>query len=181
MKQCMQCNKAFDDESQFCPLCGGTLTEGAEIASVQPQHKEFTYLYEKTSGIRVLSEIIADDDRLKISQTNRLFFFKTSRKQYELRIQDISEIKIKKTINFVSLFYTISGILFCLLAGSWLWGLGALIFGCFFLKDKYIYIYHNGGNIKIRDLTTYSQQTEEFVDYVRQYNPQAVQNVVFES
>lgn len=100
----------------------------------------------------------------------------TNEHRETIDINDISEIVYKKNTSYLSVFLIFASIVF--ISQGDLWSILLLLFGLFTLRTRNMYIYHKHGMIKVPDEVAVGNNVDDFLNYVRLYNPDCVKVII---
>lgn len=100
----------------------------------------------------------------------------TNEHRETIDINDISEIVYKKSTSYLSVFLIFASIVF--ISQGDLWSILLLLFGLFTLRTRNMYIYHKHGMIKVPDEVAVGNNVDDFLNYVRAYNPDCVKVII---
>ena len=126
---------------------------------------------------QLVTEVEAEGNVLKIEQYKQ-YIFKWGRQSAVVNINDISEIISKKKFSIPAILCIIVG-LACIASGeSYIWGGILLVFGALTIKTKYLSMTYRQGSVRIPDSDTFGKDMQNFMDYIRQYNPDCIKTII---
>ena len=183
-KHCINCNKSYGDDSRFCPACGGELKAEYQTVKQNPVDTNIA----GTASVRywkMISDLVfiisrntrisAEGKLLNIDQYHSCGI-KWARQTINIDISDITSIEYTKRISQGSVgllvFVTISLIEKSDSILLWIFFVAILLK----LKERLIIIKYSGGTVKIG--ANSRDTADSFIEYVKQYNPDAIKNVI---
>ena len=191
MKQCPACKKAYDDNTMFCKECGVALgnvinsvqmAPGAAYVTPAPaanavpmnEHKEWQFKanWGGPGGSYKITNIVAEGAMMAIEQYKQCIF-KFGKQQTTIDAHDVTDVHIKKNIQFTSVLCVIMGLM-CLSASATFAGIVFIIYGILFIKNKYYVIAHRRGTVTVPLFDPDSSEGKDFLNYITKYSPYAV-------
>lgn len=201
IKQCPNCKTKYSDSLKFCSVCGALL-EGCEgdnadydvkavktVAAPNMSSPSAAEMHEwvlKTTfggnGTKV-TEIKALGPQISIDQYKR-YIIKWAQKKDTFDVRDIVRLERTKKLSGNSVLGLLFGAL-TLLAGI---GAGntyliliavvVLLIDILTLHEKIIIIHHRQGRVKMPDDRVHNSDIEDFINFIRKYNPSAVKTFI---
>ena len=190
VRYCTKCGTPNNGDAAFCSKCGTSLSKGTSeetaLVSTFPdadpnEEHQWRFDYEKFSdGIFSLGSqytiISAKGTELSVEQSSRFLLFPYGQHADRFDVRDITAIVQEKKIAVAAVIEIILGLL-GLFANPLL---GALIigFGIWSLRDTFVIIQHRRGGIRIRETKSFGNEREDFLNYIRRYNPNCIRMFV---
>ena len=192
VRYCTKCGTPNHGNVSFCPKCGTPLAEGTseEISLVAApidenpnEEHQWRFDYEKFSdGAFSLGAqytiISAKGTKLSVEQSNRFLFFPYGKHFDQFDVKDIRTIVQEKKISITAILWIILGLLILVKSSSFLVAIAFIGLGIWSLRDTFVIIQHNRGGIRIRETKTFNSKREDFLNYVRRYNPNCIRMFV---
>ena len=178
MKKCPNCNIVYEDNSQFCNSCGTQLVSVVPEPPVQPVKgteesvKEWAFMTRFGGTGQRWTVVHANNGNLEVESWKQ-YIIKWGKTSETLHARDIYRIEYVKKWSPLSIMVLLCGLL-ALAAGEWFFGAVAAILGLLDIKTKHVEIIYPNGKIKIQDNGSMDKDIENFLLYVRRYNPNAV-------
>ncbi len=184
VRYCTKCGTPNNEDAAFCPKCGTPLNADGKSSAVvsvpvedaiPDEEHTWNFEYERFSdgGFFPLgaqyTTISAKGTSLSVEQRSRALFFSYGQNFVQFDIMDIAAIVQEKKISFTAVFIILIGLL-ALMANP-LISILAIGLGIWTLKDTFILIQHNRGGVRIKATKGLGDKPEDFMNYVRRYNP----------
>lgn len=191
VRYCTKCGTPNNGDAAFCPKCGtslnsagngGALISAKEKEALPNEEHTWKFEYERFSdgGFFPLgaqyTTISAKGTSLSVEQRSRALFFSYGQNFIQFDIMDIKAIVQEKKISFTAVFIILIGLL-ALMANP-LISILAIGLGIWTLKDTFILIQHNRGGVRIKATKGIGDEPEDFLNYVRRYNPDCIRMFV---
>lgn len=183
MKKCAKCGQFFADGA-FCPQCGIVLIEAAEgeapaaaetgaaDGSAASFPGEYHFYHSKFFGTEIITDIKTDGRTVDITQNRKIMFCKKSQ-NVRFDVGEINDVITKSSYSAKSVLLIIGGFM-VIKYDNWIIGLLMIIIGFLLLKNTFVYIYLKNGHIKIPLDAGSEKEIEEFINYIRFYNPDSI-------